>query len=97
MNRNTLIFIGIACAVIIVLAIMQSSYNSPVNTARRQLHNEMMIMRVEMLGKLGTKEAIPEIRKILQDKNKQVRVTAEQALRKLGISDEEIQKAKESK
>ena len=46
---------------------------------------------------LKDKEFIPDIKKLLNDENARVRKSAEQALKNLGVSDEEIQKAKEGK
>ena len=49
------------------------------------------------LVELDAKEAIPEIKKLLRDKDSKVRVSALDALAKLGVSYDEIQRAKERK
>ena len=47
------------------------------------------------LAKLNAKETIPEIKKLLNDKSSGVRNIAVYTLRQLGVSEKEIQEAKE--
>ena len=49
------------------------------------------------LGLWEAKEAIPQIKELLKDKEEWMRKEAEVTLKKLGVSDSEIQKAKEGK
>ena len=65
---------------------------------RKYLNDEDVWMRLASINaivKLGDKESIPEIKKLLNDKD--MRYEAEQALKQLGVSEEEIEKAKEKK
>jgi HEAT repeat protein len=52
---------------------------------------------INVLSIISARESIPEIEKLLNDKEIDVRQAAEKALKKLGVPDSEIQKAKESK
>ena len=52
-------------------------------------------MAIQLLGEFDDKESIPEIKKLLIDKETQVVYYAAEALRKLGVSDAEIEQAKQ--
>lgn len=59
------------------------------------LQSDSQLSALRALGKLEAKEAIPEIKKILYRSSfQQTFDEAEEILKKLGVSDEEIQKAK---
>lgn len=66
---------------------------------REQFKDKDYIIRyyaTKYLGELDDKEAIPEIKKLLKDENKDVREAAEEALKFLGVPESEIEKAKET-
>lgn len=50
---------------------------------------------LDALAELDDKESIPRIKELLKDEYEWMRKMAEEALKKLGVTDEEIQKAKE--
>ena len=52
-------------------------------------------LAIQLLGEFDDKESIPEIKKLLIDKETQVVYYAAEALRKLGVSDAEIEQAKQ--
>ncbi|MBI5777980.1 MAG: HEAT repeat domain-containing protein [Planctomycetes bacterium] len=50
---------------------------------------------VDALGRLNDKESIPLIKELLNDKDEGVRISAEAALKQLGVPAEEIEQAKQ--
>jgi HEAT repeat protein len=88
MNRNLLIVIGLACAVITAVGIMW--YHNPLNTARRQMHANDYLIRIEALNTLytlGGKSSIPEIIRLLKDDNELVREVAIWSVKQLGLKE----------
>jgi len=87
-NTVLLIVFGLACALVSAAGIMwYNNPDDPTIAARRQLHHTYFHTRglaIYKLGRLGDVKSIPEIRKLLNDKNYFVLEQTIEALGKLG-------------